>query len=125
MRRREGRWRRASRFGRSVGHVLGNAMSLLPLVRVSDVLPAAGLALSVAGMMCALQLMPFGTGLLLVRVPEDGAGSALMAAARADAAFVSSPAHGYAVLYGDASKVRAAVGLAVSWRGQAPCSPSS
>jgi hypothetical protein len=94
-------------------------------VRVSEIIPAAGLGLSVTAILCGLQLMPSGTGMLLVRVHGDDSRSALMAAAMADASFVSSPAPGFAVVYGEASKVRAALGLAVPWKGNAPCSPTS
>jgi hypothetical protein len=100
-------------------------MSVPLSVRVSEIIPAAGLALSVTAILCGLQLMPFGKGMLLVRVHGENPGSALMAAAIADAAFVSSPAPGFAVVYGEASKVRTALGLAVPWKGNAPCSPTS
>lgn len=94
-------------------------------MRVSEVIPAAGLALSVTAILCGLQLMPSGTGMLLVRVHGEESRSALMAAAMADAAFVSIPAPGFAVIYGEASKVRTALGLAVLWKGNASCSPIS
>lgn len=100
-------------------------MSMPLFVRVSEIIPAAGLALSVTAILCGLQLMPFGKEMLLVRVHAENPGSALMAAAIADAAFVSSPAPGFIVVYGEASKVRTALGLAVPWKGNAPCSPTS
>ncbi len=103
----------------------GSSMPVPLSVRVSEIIPAAGLALSVTTILCGLQLMPSGIGMLLVRVHGDDARSALMAAAMADAAFVSSPAPGFAVVYGEASKVRTALGLAVPWKVNAPCSPTS
>ena len=95
------------------------------LARALEIIPAAGLALSVTAVLCGLQLMPFGEGMLLVRVHGDDPRSALRAAAMANAAFVSIPAPGFVVVYGEASKVRAALGLAVPWKGNAPCSPTS
>ena len=65
--------------------------------------------------------MPFGKGVLLVRARDSTPASALMRAAVADADFVSIPARGFAVVYGDAAKVRAVFGLATPWKGGAPC----
>ena len=94
-------------------------------MRISEIIPAAGLTLSATAILCGLQLVPFGKGMFLVRVDGQDSNSALMAAAMADAAFVSTPSPGFAVLYGEASRIRTAVGLAVSWKGDAPCSPAS
>ncbi len=91
------------------------------LAWVSEILPAVGLALSVTAMIGAMQLMPLGEGLLLVRVGDEDPRSALMTAAKAGAALVSIPAPGFAVVYGDAARVRKAVGLAVTWKGNALC----
>jgi hypothetical protein len=76
-----------------------------------------------AAVLCAAELLPFGKAMLLVRLPSEGVEAALTAAAFADAAFVSIPAPGYAVIYGDASQVRGALGLAVSWKGTNLCAP--
>ncbi len=89
---------------------------------VRDLVPAAMIAVCVTASLFAGQLFPFGQTLLLVRVPGVAAEAGLYAAAAADAAFVDRPAPGYAVLYGDASQVRRALGLAVAWKGLAPCS---
>ena len=94
-------------------------------MRVSEIIPASGLALSVIATLCGLQLMPFGKGMYLVRVDGEDPGSALMAAATANAALVSNPAPGFAVVYGEASEVRTALGLALPWKGNPPCSPTS
>lgn len=98
-------------------------LSVRLLSMASEIVPAAGLSLIVTAVLGALQLMPLGHGLLLVRVRGEDSGAALLAAAAADAALVSVPAPGFAVVYGDASTVRTALGLAVSWKGNASCSP--
>jgi hypothetical protein len=95
------------------------------LGRLSEIIPAAGLALSVTALICGMQLMPFGRGMFLVRVHDSDPTAALMQAASAGAAFVRSPAPGFAVVYGEAARVRAALGLTVPWIGNAPCSPAS
>ncbi len=89
-----------------------------------DFAPAMAMAIFVTTSLGVAELLPFGKKILLVRVTQDGAGAALNAAALADAALVSVPAPGYVVLYGDASQVRRAVGLAVPWKGTALCSPT-
>ena len=88
-----------------------------------EIIPAAMIALSVTATLCVAQLLPFGKTMLLVRVSQAGIATALADASRADAALVGIPAPGFAVLYGDASRVRQALGLAVLWKGKAPCSP--
>jgi hypothetical protein len=88
-----------------------------------DLIPAAAIAVATTAAVCAAQLLPFGQTMLLVRVPGDGTGPALVAASVADAALVGLPAPGFAVVYGDASQVRRALGLAVRWKGTASCSP--
>ena len=90
--------------------------------RRSDLAPAAFLGASVIVAACASQLFPSGVGLLLVRLPNASASSALAAVAAADAAIVSTPSPGFAVLYGDATRVRHVLGLAVRWKGLAACS---
>ena len=91
--------------------------------RHSDLIPAASIAVVVTAAVCAAQLLPFGRTMLLVRVPGDGLGPALAAASVADADLVAIPAPGFAIVYGDASQVRRALGLAVRWKGSALCSP--
>ncbi len=88
-----------------------------------DLVPAASIAVAVTAVVCTAQILPFGRTMLLVRVPGDGTGPALVAASVADAALVGIPAPGFAVVYGDASQVRRALGLAVRWKGIASCSP--
>ena len=91
---------------------------------LSDYAPATALAVLITTVLAGTQLLPVGRGMLLVRVPDGGAEGALAAAAWADATLVSTPAPGFAVLYGDASQVRRALGLAVTWKGLAPCLPN-
>jgi hypothetical protein len=93
-------------------------------LKTSEIIPAAGLAVAVTTVLCGLQLVSFGQGMLLVHVRGDDLKSALMAAALADAALVSIPAPGFAVIYGDATKASTALGLAVPWKGSAPCLPT-
>ncbi len=93
-----------------------------------DFAPAALIALTVTAALAGAELMPSGDATVLVRVPAGGSGApadaALRAAAAADAAFVGVPAPGFAVLHGDASRIRAALGLTTAWKGSAPCSPT-
>jgi hypothetical protein len=93
--------------------------------RASELIPAVGLALFVMTFLCGLQIFPVGNKMLLVRVRNDEARSVLMMAGMADVALVAIPAPGLAVVYGEASKVRTAFGLAITWNGNAPCSPKS
>lgn len=70
------------------------------------------------------RLLPTGEATLLVRVGEGTQGAALVAAAEADASLVGIPAPGFAIVHGDAARVRATLGMAVLWNGGAPCSGS-
>jgi hypothetical protein len=88
-----------------------------------EVVPAASVSLLVTGALVAAQLLPAGEGTVLVRVAPDEGVAALRAAAAADARLVAIPAPGFAVLYGDAARIRRTLGLAVAWKGQAPCTP--
>lgn len=90
----------------------------------SEILPAAGVALSVTVILCVVQLVPFGEGMCLVRVDPTDPGTAFLAAARAHVAIVNRPAPGFAVVYGQASTIRSAFGLAVPWKGKVLCSAS-
>ena len=85
-----------------------------------DLLPAAAIAALVTLSLATARLLPFGVATVLVRAAD--AATALRVAASADAALVGIPAPGFAVLHGDAARVRAAAGLAVQWKGSAPCS---
>jgi hypothetical protein len=89
---------------------------------ISEVAPAVliGLFLTVTAVIS--QLMPVGDVSVLVRLPDKALDSALASAAAADAALVLIPSPGFAVLHGDAARIRAALGLAVLWKGSAPCS---
>ena len=89
---------------------------------LGDLLPAATMSGIVLSVICGVQVLPFGTARLLVHVQGRDLGAALAVAARADAALVSAPAPGFAVVFGDAAHVRAALGLAVVWKGRPPCS---
>ncbi len=68
------------------------------------------------------RLLPTGEATLLVRVGKDTQRAALVAAAEADASLVGIPASGFAIVHGDAARVRATLGMAVLWNGGAPCS---
>ena len=85
-------------------------------------IPAALIALSVTAMTAGTQLVPFGQATVLVRVSARAPEAALAAAAATDAALVRIPAPGFAVLRGNASRIRALLGLAVVWQGTAACS---
>ena len=115
-----GRVIEAGRFRRA------RTVRLRDLVRnAKDLVPALTIAASAAAALCAAELLPFGKTMLLVRLPREGVEAALTAAAKADAAFVGIPAPGYAVIYGEASQVRGALGLAVPWKETKLCSPPS
>lgn len=88
---------------------------------IADLAPAMGLGLAITLVVCGLQLMPAGIGLLLVRVDAADPAAVLRQAAQADARLVSLPASGFAVVQGDAATVRSAFGLAVRWKGTMPC----
>ena len=90
-------------------------------MKTSELVPAAAIAFLVTAGMCGAQLLPFGKAMLLVRTSLDPK-AALTAAAVAGAALVSVPAPGFAVLYGDASHMRGALGFAMPWKGAVPCS---
>ncbi len=92
--------------------------------RACEIMPAVGLAVSVTAVIAGLQLMPFGKAMLLVRVRDADPRSALVAAAMAGGTLIGIPAPGFAVVYADASKTRSAVGLAVTWKGNALCLPT-
>lgn len=83
-------------------------------------LPALLLGLCVTGSLCAAELMPTGREMVAIRVAHE---SALRMAAASGADLVSLPAPGFAVLYGDARRIRAVAGVAWHWTGHAPCSP--
>jgi hypothetical protein len=86
-------------------------------------LPSAAIAFGVTSVLCAAELLPFGKATVLVRLSLTTSEAGLIAAARSGAAYVGSPAPGYAVLYGDAARIREAAGLAVRWKGYGPCAP--
>lgn len=103
--------------------MLRRVQSTTNLTNAWDILPAAGLAVVVTAALLGMQLLPLGTGAWLIRLPDQDPCAALIAAARADAALINTPAPGFAVLYGDASRVRTALGLAIAWQGTASCVP--
>ena len=94
------------------------------LAKALELSPAAALALFVMVAIFGLQLHPFGKGLFLVRAHDRTPRSALMAAADARGALVGIPAPGFAIIYGEAAKIRAALGLTVLWKGNAGCTPT-
>ena len=94
-------------------------------MQITEFAPAAFIAFVVVAGSVAAQLLPQGEAVVLVRVPPALREAPLIAAARAGAALVAIPAAGYAVLHGDAARIRSISGLAVVWQGTAPCSSSS
>ena len=94
-------------------------------MQIVELVPATLIALVVVAGSVAAQVMPVGEASLLVRVPPDVREAPLLAAASAGATLVAIPASGYAILHGNAARIRAASGLAIVWQGKAPCSSSS
>ena len=90
-------------------------------MRVPELAPAVLITLAVTATLAGAQLLPFGKATLLVRTGIDMPAAAVAAAGVANATLVAIPAPGFAVLYGDASRIRKAVGLAVGWHGKASC----
>lgn len=88
----------------------------------SDFVPAALSGILVVAALIGARLLPVGEATLLVRLGNDTQAAALVAAAGADASLVGIPAPGYAIVHGDAARVRATLGVAVLWNGGAPCS---
>jgi hypothetical protein len=87
-----------------------------------DLAPAMLIGVCLTCAAASTQLVPIGEELLLVRLKDPGPDAALSAALAAEATLVTIPAPGFAVLYGDASRTRAALGLTTLWRGSASCS---
>jgi hypothetical protein len=85
-----------------------------------DLIPSTALTLCVCATIAAAHVLPLGRATVLVRVPQDER-HALLKAAESGAALVSLPAPGFAVLRGDAARIRAHLGLSVLWQGAAPC----
>jgi hypothetical protein len=85
-----------------------------------DLFPAGLIAAATGAALAAGQCLPLGDATVLVRTPSSQ--SALLLAARSGAALVGVPAPGFAVLHGDAARIRAAAGFTSLWQGQAPCS---
>lgn len=89
---------------------------------VSEVAPAVLIGLILTTSVVISQLMPWGEASVLVHLPDKAPSSALAAAAAADATFVMTPSPGFAVLHGDAARIRAVLGMTILWKGKAPCS---
>ncbi len=87
-----------------------------------DVLPAAALLLLVTGVLAVAHLRPSGAGLFLVRLGPAGVAGLLGSRALADVDLVAIPAPGFAVLHGDAGRIRSVAGLTVAWEGGVACS---
>ncbi len=85
-----------------------------------DLIPATTLSLYVCATLAAAHVHPSGEAIVLVRVPNNPRAAALAAAATG-AALVALPSPGFAVLHGDAARIRARLGLTVLWQGGAPC----
>jgi hypothetical protein len=87
--------------------------------------PASLLALLATAALALVQLVPMGQATVLVRLTSAEPLAALTAAALSDAVLLEIPLAGFAVLRGDAARIRAVAGLAVAWRRNAPCSSST
>ena len=92
-------------------------------VKAAEIIPAAVFFIFITLIIFGIQLMPFGKGMFVIRIDKSNSKSALMADVMADISFVSIPAPGFVVVYGEASKLRGAFGLVTPWKGNAPCSP--
>jgi hypothetical protein len=90
-------------------------------MRFRPFLPALALASVVTLVLAWARLEPYGTANMLVRLPSSRPDAAIVAASVADAALMAIPAPGFAVLRGDASKIRHAIRFAVGWEGAAGC----
>jgi hypothetical protein len=91
---------------------------------VAAFLPAMLLVLGVMSVAVLAHLMPFGRQMLLVRVNAEQPGALMRSLEASDALLVSEPRPGFAVVLGDAASVREHLGLAVLWKGAAPCTPN-
>lgn len=83
-------------------------------------LPAMAIGVLVIGGVAAQRLLPTGEGQLLVRAP-GGVAALIDKAGRAGAAIMAVPAEGFAILHGDAARIRAELGPAVKWEGRFGC----
>jgi hypothetical protein len=88
----------------------------------SEVAPAVLIGLFLTTSVIISQLMPLGEASVLVHLSDKAPNSALAAAAAADATLVVIPSPGFAVLHGDAARIRAVLGMTIVWKGKAPCS---
>lgn len=89
---------------------------------VFDAAPAAGMTFLVLAAIAFSRLVPMGEALVLVRVPGVNAAEVLAITNEAEATLVSRPAPGFAVVFGDAARIRARLGAAVLWKGVSACS---
>ncbi len=100
--------------------LLNQALASLVRMTVADLFPAAGIGAFVSLSLAAAQVLPLGAATVLVRAPAPR--DAAIEAAVTGAELVAIPAPGFAVLRGDAARIRHWLGLAVVWRGGALCS---
>ena len=91
-------------------------------MKLSQFAPAGLIALVVTIPLALAQLVPMGDATVLVRVPVNP--DAVQAYAHAGALLMTVPAPGYAVLHGDAGRIRAQFGLATLWNGFTQCMSS-
>jgi len=90
-------------------------------MRCSEWLPAGGIVGAVLLFGLVPTVFPTGTRLVLVPVGPASGVAALDAAASVDAALVTLRPSGFAVLYGDAARIRARFGFAIAWQGERVC----
>jgi hypothetical protein len=99
-------------------------LPILPM-RCLPFVPALALASAATFVLLWASLVPSGTATMLARLPSTQQNAAIVAAADADAALLSAPRPGYAVLRGDATKIRHALHFAIGWEGAAGCAAPS
>jgi hypothetical protein len=85
-----------------------------------DLLPGFLIAAFSGAALAAGQCLPLGTATVLVRTPSPQ--TALALAASSGAALVAMPAPGFAVLHGNATRIRANAGFTFLWQGATACS---
>lgn len=90
-----------------------------------DLIPALTLAFLVTTGIAAGRLLPQGDMPVLVHVGSSGLANAFQKPGMADVLLVGLPAPGFAILKGNAAKIRAALGLTISWQGRVPCLSAS
>jgi len=92
-------------------------------MRPRDLLPSLTLALSVTLVIAGSQLLPGDDAPVLVRLGDGGLERLFADPGLQDIALLDTPAAGFAVLKGNAGRIRSPLGLTVAWNGKSPCTP--